>query len=95
MIELVKKYRILTFVIGGIILTIIIVGFIFGYAIITFFIIYIIILSLYIGYSYIALLQLKDYGYVGDFCGKMKWIYIIISIVIIVSTFILFIIFSI
>lgn len=58
------------------------------------FLIYFIIIAGYISYSYIALDQIKTYGYVGEFCREMKKIYIVISVINIVVTITLLLIFS-
>jgi len=42
-------------------------------------------------YSFIGLGDLKNYGYVGDACQKVRLIYIIISIMVILITIFIFI----
>lgn len=56
------------------------------------FVAYIIFIGMYIFYSSVAMKHLKTYGYVGDYSQKIRYIYIIISISIIVLSIIAFIV---
>ena len=51
--------------------------------------IYLLFVTVYILYSIIAIYHLKRFGFVGDLCDKIAYIYSFISVVIIVSSLIL------
>lgn len=87
MIELFKKYQKLFYIIIPIIIILIILS-ILLHSSIFFLGLYFCIIGIYVYYSFSWLKQINTYGYTGDWCRPMKWIYYIVSIVIIVTSII-------
>lgn len=90
MIELVKKHQKALYIAAAIVGIIIILAIALRYSFVLF-IAYALVIVGFIIFSLIGLKQLYTYGYTGDFCRPMIWIYSIISGIIIITSIVLLI----
>lgn len=87
MIDLIRKYNRMFYTIICLIIVFIILSIILQSSLFLF-ILYTCFIVIYIFYSYFWLKQINTYGYTGDWCRPVMWIYYIVSIAIIITSII-------
>lgn len=90
MIELVKKHKKALYIAVAVVGVIIILAIALRYSFVLF-ITYALVVIAFLIFSLIGLKQLLTYGYTGDFCRPMIWIYSITSGIIIIGSIVLLI----